>query len=931
MAEQNPSASAPAGATARQATPAGPSAQGPGAPGAGAQGPPAAPPQTFPPVDPSKFKLIGQNYVTQDLMAKVTGKARYAEDFRAEGMLFCKLMLSPRPHARVTGIDASRALAMPGVHAVLTADDLPPPPAPAGGPGPAPGSVPGAAAAGGVPTAGQAQQNAQYQRAANAPPTGPGAAAAPGTPPSAASVPPAQQAPTAPPLPAEFALAKEVMYEGEPILAVAADSEELAAAAIEQIRVTFEPLDFAIDPLESLRPGSPNARTEGNVFVGGEVKTIKWTAEQYDRAKNGQFPTDAESGETTVWGDVDKGFAEADLVVEHTQYQQSTSHQPLETRTAMAYWQNGKLYLHGSTQSVSRTVASVAGWVGVPQRDVVVISEYCGGGFGSKIPGAQTMAIPALLSKKLNGRPVMMRISREEETYIGRTRPGFQAWAKMGFKKDGRVTAVDAFIIEDSGPYRRQGDSAQATNLATLLYQAPNARFRGLSVATNTPPRVSQRAPGGLQSAILFEPLVNKAAKKLGIDQVEIRKINAPVNGSFFGLNPVAQAARPRTAKVTSSYVKEALDRGAQMFNWEERKKKNGQRNGTKVSGVGVSWSTFTAGSIGMDGLFVIKPDGRMYVHQGIGNLGTHSVIDTARVIAEVMEFPWEQVEVVWGNTSRGVAWSSIQAGSQTTLAHTRANYATAMAGKKLAQELAAAEFGGNPEAYRVGGVGVGGPGGRMTWAQLAERAIKRGGKFDGHEAPADINAMTKTGVQLLAGQGFVATARDTYPRDGQSYGFCAGFAEVEVDVETGVYRIVDYIAVADVGTVINPRSLKGQILGGGIQGMGGVRSQKLVYDAHYGVAIGKRMYQNKPPTMLDIPIDAQAEGLNIPDPGNPVVGAKGIGEPGIGVGASSVLCALANALNNDELLMRTPVQPEQIMTSLLEGRPAYERLTAYI
>jgi CO/xanthine dehydrogenase Mo-binding subunit len=488
--------------------------------------------QTFPAVDPSKFKLIGHNYVTQDLLAKVTGRAKYAEDFRAEGMLFAKLLLSPRPHARVASIDASRALAMPGVHAVLTYDDLPKP-APPGGPRPAAGSVPSAAAAGGVPTGGN-----QNQQAANAPPTGPGAAAAPGTPPSAASVPPRQQAPQTPPIAPELALAAEAMYEGEPILAVAADSEELAAAAIEQIRVTFEPHDFVVDPLESLRPGSPNARLDGNVFVGGEVKTIKWTAEQYERAKRGEFPTDAEAGETTVWGDVEKGFAEADLVVEHTQYQQSTAHQPLETRTAMAYWQNGKLYLHGSTQSVSRTVASVAGWVGVPASDVVVISEYCGGGFGSKIPGAQSMAIPALLSKKLNGRPVMMRISREEETYIGRTRPGFQAWAKMGFKKDGTVTAVDSFIIEDAGPYRRQGDNAQAANLATLLYQAPNARFRGLSVATNTPPRVSQRAPGGLQSAILFEPLVNKAAKQLGVDQVEIRKMNAPVNGSFFGLNP---------------------------------------------------------------------------------------------------------------------------------------------------------------------------------------------------------------------------------------------------------------------------------------------------------------------------------------------------------------------------------------------------------
>jgi CO/xanthine dehydrogenase Mo-binding subunit len=887
----------------------------------------------FPPVDPAKFKLIGHDYVTQDLMAKVTGKAKYAEDFRAEGMLFAKLMLSPRPHARIVSIDTTRALAMPGVHAVLTAEDLPAPqqgPAPAG---PPPGAPPSAAAAGGVPAAGQgAATNQQQQRAANAPPTGPGAAAAPGTPPSAAAVPPQQQTPQTPPLAAEFALAKEVMYEGEPILAVAADSEELAAAAIEQIRVTFEPLDFVVDPLDSLRPGGPNGRTEGNVFVGQEVKTIKWTAEQHERARRGEFPTDAEAGVTTVWGDIEQGFKEADVVVEHTQYQQSTSHQPLESRTAMAYWQKNRLFLHGSTQSVSRTVASVAGWVGVPARDVVFISEYCGGGFGSKIPGAQTMAIPALLSKKLNGRPVMMRISREEETYIGRTRPGFQAWAKMGFKKDGKVTAIDAFIVEDSGPYRGQGDNAQAVNLATLLYQAPNARFRGLSVATNTPPRVSQRAPGGLQSALLFEPLVNKAAKQLGVDQVEIRKLNAPVNGSEFGLNPVAQAARRRTARVTSAYVKEALDKGAQLFNWEERKKINGQRSGSKVRGVGVSYSTFTAGSTGVDGLFVIKPDGKMYIHQGVGNLGTHSTFDTARVVAEVMDFPWDQVEVVWGNTGRGVAWSSIQAGSQTTHAHTRANYAAGEAGVKLAQELAAAEFGGNAAAYRVGGTGVRGPGGSLTWAQLGERAIKRGGKFDGHEAPADINAFTKAALPLLAGQGFVATGRDNYPREGTAtYSFAIGFAEVEVDVETGEYHIVDYIAVADVGTVINPRSLKGQILGGAIQGMGTLRSQKLVYDAHYGVAIGKRMYQNKPPTMLDIPINATAEALNIPDPGNPVVGAKGIGEPGIGVGASSVLCALANALGNDDILTRTPVQPEQIMTSLQQGRPAYERMTAYI
>jgi xanthine dehydrogenase molybdenum-binding subunit len=377
--------------------------------------------------------------------------------------------------------------------------------------------------------------------------------------------------------------------------------------------------------------------------------------------------------------------------------------------------------------------------------------------------------------------------------------------------------------------------------------------------------------------------------------------------------------------------VTEALDRGAQLFNWNERRQRNGQRRGTKVTGVAVSYSAYTAGSTGVDGLFVIKPDGKMYVHQGIGNLGTHSVIDTARVCAEVLDFPWADCVVVWGNTGQGVAWSSIQAGSQTTHAHTRANYAAAMDGKRKLQELAAAELGGSPDAYRVGGAGVSGPGGSLTWARAAERAIRRGGKFDGHELPGDINAMTKSAGNALAGLGLMGVARDNYPRDGQTYGFVAGFAEVEVDVETGVYRTVDYVAVADVGTVINPRSLGGQILGGAIQGMSHTQSQKLVYDAQYGVAIGKRMYDNKPPTILDIPLDARWEALNIPDPGNPVVGAKGIGEPGIGVGGSVVLCALANAIGNDDVLKRTPVQPEHVLIALQEGRVVSEPLAAYI
>ena len=148
---------------------------------------------------------------------------------------------------------------------------------------------------------------------------------------------------------------------------------------------------------------------------------------------------------------------------------------------------------------------------------------------------------------------------------------------------------------------------------------------------------------------------------------------------------------------------------------------------------------TFTAGSIGVDGLCVIKPDGKMYIHQGVGNLGTHSVIDTARVIAEMLDVPWEKLRGRRGATPvKGVPWSSVQAGSQTTYAHTRANYAAAMALKRKLQELAAPELGGSPDDYDVGNERVfrkGNPAARLTFAQAAERAIELGGKFDGHEA----------------------------------------------------------------------------------------------------------------------------------------------------------------------------------------------------
>jgi CO/xanthine dehydrogenase Mo-binding subunit len=795
----------------------------------------------------------------------VTGRARYAEDFRAEGMLFCKLLLSPRPHARVRSLDTRAALALPGVKAILTADDLPD----LGG--------------------------------------------------------------------AERALTNEPLYGGEPIAAVAAVSEELAAHAIEQIGLDLEPLPFVIDPLESLRPGGPNARLEGNVWgppaaaAAGQaprpsIKELKWTEVDFAEAAAGRLPM-GEATEEWKAGDVEAALHAADLVLDETFVVQSTGHHPLETRSAMAYWQNGKLFLHASTQSLIRTVDSVARWVGIPASQVVLISEYCGGGFGSKGGGAVSMAIPALLSKKANA-PVMMRISREEESYIGRARTNMAGRVKLGFRTDGRITALDLFIVQDNGPYGPMGDHRSAGNAASLVYQPMTMRWRAVNVLTNTPPRTQQRSPGPMQANGIIEGVVTKAAQQLGLDQVAIRRLNSPEGKAVYG--PPGTNGQRR--HVTSAFVKQALDRGVELFDWNTRKARAGQRNGAKVRGVGVAVGPHGSGSIGYDGLLTIRPDGRLYVQAGVGNLGTHSVMDLARVAADILVIPWEKVEVIWGDNSKHLPWSCMSVGSQTTHAMTRANHAAAMDAKRKLQEIAALDLGGAPEDYDLGGERVfrrGSPARGLSYAQAATRALGRGGRFDGHELPSDIHAVTRTAATSLAGLGLMGVAKDSYPRDGDTYSFVAGFAEVEVDVETGHVTLVDFLGVGDVGTVINPRSLVAQIRGGCCLGIAHALHQKIVYDPHYGLSLSSRFYQSRPQTILDVPIDMRAEAVGLADPDTPV-GARGVGEPPVGAGYGAVLNAIASAVGVDAF-RRAPVTADVVLMSLTHGRRMHEPLQAHL
>jgi CO/xanthine dehydrogenase Mo-binding subunit len=799
----------------------------------------------------ANYKLVGKDFTPPDMVAKVTGAAKYSEDFRAEGMLHAKLMLSPMPHARVRNIDTSAALKMKGVVAIITPEDVP-----------------------------------QF------------------------------------PPPDDPILYREPTFAGAPLLAVAAETEEIAAAAIEAIKVDFEQLKHVVDPLDSLFPGGTNAFTGGNVAnVRLPLQTIKWTAQDFRGFDQGKMPM-GKPAETWGYGDLEAGFKKAKLVLERSFLTAGTSHHSMETRSAMAYWQNGKLHLHGSTQSQSFSLPVAARFCGVKPQDVVLTAEFCGGGFGSKGYSYPVMSIPAHLSKKANGRPVMMRISREEEYLLGSGRAGFQGWVKIGFAENGRITAMDLFVVQDNGPNQGFWDFRNCGHAAQICFQPETMRWRGTAVLTNTPPRGPQRGPGENQTAMALEPIIDEAARELKLDRLAIRRINAPDNDGFDG--------HDAKGKLTSAYLKDALAKGGELFNWEEKKKLSGRRTGNKVIGVGIASAFHAGGSNGFDGLIRILPDGKLHVHTGAGNLGTFSYASTSRVAAEVLGYDWNNVVIERGRSDKHLPWMIGQFGSNTAYTATRTNYVAALDAKEKLLEIAARTLGGAAGDYDLRNERVvhkTDASKSMSFADAAKKAVEFGGKFTGKELPGDINPLTKASADALAGTGLIGVAKDKLPKRGLVPALSAGFCMIELDTETGDFEIKEYLGVADCGTVLHPAGLQSQMHGGAVMGFGLAVTERIVYDHALGLAANVQFDQAKPPTYLDMPKSFKWAAAEGPDRDNPV-GVKGIGEPIQGAAAAALVNAISDALGG-HYFHRTPIVRDMIVNALAKRPQSYRPLQA--
>jgi len=783
------------------------------------------------------FDLLGKDFTPPDVRAKVTGDAKYAEDYRVDGMVFARLLTSPLPHAKITNIDVSRALALEGVIDVLLPNEVPKFPAP------------------------------ELQ-----------------------------------------ILTDEPLFIGDPILAVAAVSEQIAQDAIELITYDIEELPFTVDPLESLYPGGASARLDGNVYsyLSDNLTNHHWTARDFVQAGENNLPQ-GDPLDQWVYGDIDQGFADSAIVLDETFVTAGQSHHSMEPRTAMAYWQSGKCFLYGSTQSQTAVMEDLPKYLDTELENIVYISEFCGGGFGSKARAYPIMALPAHFSRKIQ-RPVMLRISRSEEYFLGSARPGFQGRVKIGFRQDGRVAAVDLYIVHENGPYSGFDDFDAAASAVTLLYQPLAMRMRAVSVQTNTPPRGAMRGPGENQIAVAVEPLLDKAASMLGIDSIDIRKINAADNNAKYYANQ---------GPVTSAFQREAIDRCMEISNWNEMISRNGQRNGSKVIGVGIGQAFHPAGRNGYDGLIRITPDGKLHIHSGAGNLGTYSHTGTARVAAEVLKMNWENCVIQRGDSRKQLPWSPTQSGSNTSFTMTRQNYVAAVDALNKLKEIAARVLGGQVEDYDIANervFNINNSDLSLSYAECAQYAVEFGAHFDGTEVPSNLHEITVLSVNELVGSGLIGVAKDEIPRQGLVAGIAVGACEIELDTETGKVEILNYFGISDCGTVLHPQSLATQIKGGAVQGFGMVLSEKHIYDPQNGLPGNIGFLQNKPPSYLDVPSVMDAGAVEIPDPQNPV-GAKGMGEPPLGCAAAALTCAISNALGG-VYFNRVPITPDMIINN---------------
>ncbi len=754
------------------------------------------------------FKVIGKPFRKVDARAKCVGQTKFADDIVLPRMLFCKILRSHLPHALIKRIDVSKALAMPGVFAVITGKDLPIP----------------------------------Y------------------------GILPVSQD--------EHALCiDKVRFVGDPVAAVAAIDEDVAFDAMNLIEVEYEPLNTISTIEEAVMIDEPRIHDYGD---GGNVhKKV-----------------------SLEFGNVDEGFAEADLVREDTFFYEGNTHLPLEQHAAVAHYDSdGKITLWSSTQTPHYVHRALAKVLGLPASHIRVIATPNGGGFGGKSdPFNHEVAVCKL--SMITGRPVKVTLTREEVFYCHRGRHPVLMKVKTGVKNDGAITAMHFQSYLDGGAYGSYGVASTFYTgaLQTVTYEVPRYKFQGIRTFTNKPPCGPKRGHGTPQPRYALEVHIDKIAEQLRIDPAEMRRKHlAPAN-----------SVTANYLRIGSMGLGECIDRVVEGSDW-----KNRFRNLPYGKGIGIACSSYICGAglpiywnnMPQSGVQLrLDRQGGVCVMCGSTDIGQGSDSILAYIVAEVLGIDPFDIRVVTADTDL----TPVDLGSYSSRVTLMTGNAAIQAAERARELLvmAVAEKLGVP----------------IENLSLAERRV-----FDVENpdvgvsfAEAVVLAESKFGTIGTVGSYSPPRSPGRYKGSGvgpsPAYSYSAAVAEVDVNPDTGIV-VVERVWIAhDIGRSINPMLVLGQVEGSVYMGLGEILMEEMTYRTNRNVVHKfPSMLEYKSPTTMEM-CDVVTYLIEDPDPNGPY-GAKEVGQGPL----LPVPPAVANAVY-DAVGVRideVPITPEKVMRAL--------------
>ncbi|MCC6904599.1 MAG: molybdopterin-dependent oxidoreductase [Anaerolineae bacterium] len=757
------------------------------------------------------LEVIGQNVDRPESVAKVTGAAKFTDDYGFPGMLYGLTLRSPHPHARVLRVDTGQAKAVPGVRAVLCHEDIP----------------------------GRNIHGLVY-------------------------------------LDWPCLAGDKVRYVGDPVAIVAADTEEAARQALDLIEVQYEVLGTVGDPVYARTPEAPVIHEEWE--TGNLLKHIK-----------------------VRHGDIERGFAEADVIIERTYRTPTIEHAYLEPECSIGVpagydAEHEKITIYVGSQIPYQDRNQVALILGVADEDVRIRGTLIGGGFGGKEDLA-AQAHVALLAQA-TGRPVKMLYTRHESLLFHPKRHATVIRMKTGAKRDGTLVAVEAELYGDGGAYASLSDKVmtRATTHATGPYVVPNAKIDCYAMYTNNVPSGAFRGFGVTQSAFAVESNMDILAETLGIDPLELRRKNAQRVGVMTATGQTLResAGLLETIEKVEADVR-SEDTSSHGFRWS-------WREGNRAFGWGIACAyknTGLGGGAPDKSAVEVEAfeDSTAEVRTAAADLGQGIGMVVAQVAAQELGMPYSSMRVLLCDTDLTPNGGPTTASRQTFVTGNAARMAASTLREAL-RSTAAEHYNVPPEQIRF------------------EEGLMR---INGHSVPLGevVGVMKANGLQPRATFEYMAPVTQPLGTGGDmhfAFSYATQAALVEVDLETGAVHVHRVIAGTDVGRAINPKSLQGQIEGGIVMALGNCLTEQYIIEN--GQPWSTLFARYKMPSIKHAP-EITSHIIEHPSSDGPY-GAKGVGE----IPSINTTPAIANAIYHATgvRVFSIPVDQDALVRALRRG-----------